>query len=71
MKERIILWLSDHSYKITAYVFWAYFLFIIVLDILNLKRSKIITYVFWLLLGFYLGYTFALQILKYMRKKRQ
>jgi hypothetical protein len=70
MKERILLWLCDYSYRITSYVFWVYFLFIIVLDFFNVNMGKTIIYVFWLLLGFYLGYTVALRILKYMREKR-
>ena len=70
MKKRIISWLIDYSYRITTYIFWAYFLFIIVLDVFNVKLGKITTLVFWFLLGFYLGYTVSLQILKYKREKR-
>ena len=70
MKERIILWLCDYSYRITVYIFWAYFLFVIALDVFNVKLGKVVTFVFWLLLGFYLGFTAALRIMKYMRVKR-
>ncbi len=70
MKERILLWLCDYSYRITAYVFWLYFFGIIILNFFDIEIGKALAYVFWLLFGFYLGYTVALRILKYMREKR-
>lgn len=70
MKEKIILWLCDYSYRITAYIFWLYFLVIIILNFFDIEISKALAYVFWLLLGFYLGYTVALRIIKYMKEKR-
>ena len=70
MKERVLLWLCDYSYRITAYVFWLYFLGIIILNFFDIEIGKVLIYIFWLLFGFYLGYTVALQILKYMREKR-
>jgi len=71
MKEKILLWLCDYSYRITAYLFWTYFLFVIVLDFFSVKLGKVVTSLFWLLLGFYLGYTAALCIMKYMKEKRK
>jgi hypothetical protein len=71
MKEKILLWLCDYSYRITAYLFWTYFLFVIVLDFFSVKLGKVVTSLFWLLLGFYLGYTAALYIMKYMKEKRK
>ena len=70
MKESIILWICDYSYRITVCIFWVYFLFVIVLDVLSVKLGKVVTSVFWLLLGFYLGYTVALLIMKFIREKR-
>ena len=70
MKEKIILWLCDYSYRITAYIFWLYFLAIIILNFFDIEISKALAYVFWLLLGFYLGYTAALGIIKYMEENR-
>ncbi len=69
MKERFFYWLCDYSYRIVAYVFWSYFLFIIALDVFNVKINKVLTFTFWLLLGFYLGYSFSLQIVRYMKGK--
>jgi hypothetical protein len=69
MKERTILWLCDYSYRITSYIFWVYFLFVVALDIFDIGLGKIVAYIFWLLLGFYLGFTVALKVVKYMRRK--
>lgn len=71
MKDRILLWLCDYSYRITAYIFWLYFLVVIILNFFDIEISKALAYVFWLLLGFYLGYTVALRIFKYMQKNRK
>jgi hypothetical protein len=69
MKERIILWLCTYSYRILTYIFWIYFLFVIIYDALGKELSDMIVYLFWFLLGGYLGYTIALRVIKYMRKK--
>ncbi len=71
MKEKILLWLCNYSYRITTYIFWTYFLFVIALNIFDIEINKIITYVFWLLLGFYLGYTIALRVVKYLQEKKR
>lgn len=70
MKEKILLWLCDYSYRITAYIFWIYFLFVYMLNFFDIEISKTIAYVFWLLLGFYLGNTVAIRIVTYMREKK-
>jgi len=71
MKEKILLWLCDYSYRITAYIFWLYFLGIIILNFFDIEISKALAYVFWFLLGFYLGNTVAIGIVRYMREKRK
>lgn len=71
MKEEILLWLCDYSYRITAYLFWLYFAAIIILDFFDIEISKALAYLFWLLLGFYLGSTIELKIVRYMREKRK
>lgn len=70
MKERILLWLCDYSYKVISYIFWFYFLFIIALNFFDKELNKIVAYLFWLILGLYLGYTIALKVIKYMQKQR-
>jgi len=69
MKEKILQWLCDYSYRITIYLFWSYFLIIVILNFFDIKISKTIAYLFWLLLGFYLGYTIALKVFKFLNKK--
>ncbi len=71
MKDRLILWLCNYSYRITAYAFWIIFLYVLVLDVFNGHRSITISYLFWLLLGIYLGYSLALRVTKYLRMKRK
>lgn len=71
MNEKILLWLCNYSYRITTYIFWIYFLFIIVLNFFDIEISKTIAYIFCLLLGFYLGYTVALRVDKHMKKKKE
>jgi len=70
MKEKILLWLCDYSYRIISYIFWGYFLIIIALDFFDKELNKVVIYLFWLLLGCYLGYTIALRVVKYMQEKR-
>jgi uncharacterized membrane protein len=70
MKERILLWLCEYSYRIISYIFWGYFMVVIALNFFDKEINKIIAYIFWLLLGCYIGYSLALRIVKYMQKKR-
>ena len=70
MKEKILLWLCDYSYRIISYIFWLYFLVIIILNFLDIEINKIMTYIFWLLLGCYLGYSLALHVVNYLDKNR-
>lgn len=70
MKEKIIRWLCEYSFRITAYIFGLYSLLIIALDFFDKEINKIATYTFWLLLGFYLGFAAAFQVAKYMRMKK-
>ena len=70
MKEKFLLWLCDYSYIIVGYIFWIYFLAIIILDFFDIEINKTLAYIFWLLSGFYLGYTVALQVVKYMQEKK-
>jgi len=69
-KEKFLMWLCDYSYRIIAYLLYSYFITIIVLNnFFNVRINKITSYLFWLLLGLYLGYTIALQVFKYLNKK--
>jgi hypothetical protein len=68
MKKRILLWLCQYSYKIVSYIFNLYFLIVFILYFFDIKISNIVAYLFWLLLGIYLGYTMALKIIEYMRR---
>jgi len=67
------MWLYSlyyYSYRIITYLFWIYSLIIIALNFFYIEISKPIAYLFWLLLGLYLGYTLALQAHKYMQSKK-
>jgi len=74
MKEKILIWLSDNSYLIIQCLFYPCALVVLVLNLFfaNIDigiGNKIIAYLFWLLLGMYLGYAVALRARKYMHQK--
>lgn len=46
--------LKNH-YKIFHNAFWLYFLFIIIISFIFNEVQKVFAYIFWLLLGIYIG----------------
>jgi len=70
IKERIIFLLCIYSFRISANIFWIYFLVIIFLYFFDIEIGKTLAYVFWLLLGFYLGNAVAHRIFSYLRDKK-
>jgi len=70
MKSKIISWIYSNSFKIVSYSFWIYFLFIIVFSFIKKQLTELTSYVFWILLGIYLGYSLAIRAVKYLEKER-
>lgn len=68
MIGKILLWFSNYFRILIFYVFWLYFLFIIIYNVLGYEIGKIPAYIFWLILGLYWGYNLALQIINYKNK---
>jgi len=70
MKKEITLWILRNSYLIIKYTFWVYFLFIIGIDLFSIPTTGIVAFLFWLLLGIYLGYSLAILVIKRMENYR-
>jgi len=69
MKEKTLIWLCDNSYLIIQYLFYLGLFVIVGIRFFDIGMSKIVAYLFWLLLGMYLGYAAALGAIEYMHKK--
>jgi len=54
-QEKFHLWLVRNHRKIISNIFWYYFLFIIVLFVFNLDGNRLISFIFWFLLGIKVG----------------
>ena len=69
MKEKTLIWLCDNSYLIIQYLFYLGLFVIVGIRFFDIGMSKIVAYLFWLLLGMYLGYASAIGAIEYMHKK--
>jgi len=69
MKEKTLIWLCDNSYLIIQYLFYLGLFVVVGIRFFDISIGKIVAYLFWLLLGMYLGFAAALRAIEYMHEK--
>lgn len=67
-KEKIIYRLCYYSHVIFYYLFWSYFIILIIIHFVGIDINTYLGYLFFLLLGLWVGSSTALAATRYMKK---
>lgn len=67
-KEKLVYHLCYYSHVTFYYLFWSYFIILIIIHFLGIELNTYLGYLFFLLLGSWLGSSTALTATRYMKK---
>jgi len=68
MNKKIIIWFIINYNSLISYIFWFYFLFIGFYNIFSERIDKYLLFVFFFLLGLYLGNCFTKKVTQIKKK---
>lgn len=69
--KQILCYFYRHTKKILLNSFYIYFLFLVGLDCLSIEITAIYGFIYFFILGLYLGYLIALKKNEYQKKNKR